>query len=300
MDFIRGLQNLKSQGFAVTIGNFDGVHLGHQIIIDKLNNNAKKLNIKSLLISFNPSPKDLFSKESVLKLTNFHEKYELLKKTNLDKFLIINFNKRFANLSAKDFIKDILVAKLNIKYCLIGDDFRFGKNRLGDFDLLKKESQKYNFIVERITSVTKDNIRVSSSNIRKSIINNDFNTAEKMLGHKYFIIAKVIHGDKKGRAIGFPTINVNRKNVPFNGVYAVNVIFDNKLYQGVANIGNRPTLNGTEERLEVHIFNFNKEIYGEQVKVIFKAKIRDERKFSDINELKKQIAKDCKLAMAVK
>jgi riboflavin kinase/FMN adenylyltransferase len=299
MLLIRGLKNLTSykKASAVTIGCFDGIHIAHQKIISQMIKKSYKLQLNSVLISFNPSPQEFFVKKQST-LTSFREKHELLEKTGLDSHLIIKFDNNFANTKAEDFIVNILINKLNMKYLIVGDDFLFGANKSGNFELLKKFAAKYNFILENKKSILHQDLRVSSSKIRELLLNGDIKSAEKMLGRKFLISGKVIHGEKLGRRIGFPTINISSKNrkIPILGIFAVNVLLKDKVYNGVCSVGTRPTVDGKENLLEVFMFDFASNIYGQRVVVIFKEKIRDEKKFSSIEELKLNIQKDVDIA----
>ena len=294
MELIRGLHNLKKQpGCVLTIGNFDGVHLGHQALLKKLVAKSKKMGMPSLVISFSVTPETFFGRPKA-RLSNFRDKHLFLKSLGIDKHLLIRFNKSFSEVSASSFINKILVQKIGIKHCFIGDDFRFGKDRLGDFSMLKKASLENNFSIEKINSVLLNGQRVSSSGVRGLLSEGDFNGAEKFLGRPFSISGKVAHGDKLGRTIGFPTANISihRKLSPILGVYSVLIKLKSKTYNGVCNVGKRPTLGGSKTLLEVFIFDFNEEIYGDYVTVIFKQKCREEKKFESFDALKKQIKND--------
>uniref|UniRef100_UPI0034DEC96B bifunctional riboflavin kinase/FAD synthetase n=1 Tax=Candidatus Thiodubiliella endoseptemdiera TaxID=2738886 RepID=UPI0034DEC96B len=294
MNLIRGLHNLKpQQGTVVTIGNFDGVHTGHQKIITRLIEKSKALGIPSVLISFLPTPQSFFNHPQA-SLNSFKEKHHLLSKLGLDIHLIIHFNQAFSQLEAVDFVQKILLDKLAMKHCLIGDDFRFGKDRVGDFELLQRLSKTNNFSVENTPSVLCDNHRVSSSNIRTYLNQGKLHLATQMLGREFSITGKIIHGLKNGRKIGFPTINlpIKRKISPIHGIFAVTVEIEGKTHQGVCNIGNRPIIGGKKTLLEVFLFDFNRTIYGLQAKTTFKHKIRDEANFDDFETLKQQIKHD--------
>jgi riboflavin kinase / FMN adenylyltransferase len=296
MELIRGLHNLKNQtGCALTIGNFDGVHVGHQEIIKKLVSTAKNLNVPSLVVSFSVTPESFFGRPKA-RLSSFRDKHLYLKSLGVDKHLLIRFNGAFSQISAHSFIDDVLVKKIKIKYCYVGDDFRFGKDRLGDCDMLQERSIGHGFNVERVASVSIDNKRVSSSAIRKLLSLGDFQTAEKFLGRPFSISGRVAHGDKQGRTIGFPTANISiRRNLsPVLGVFSVLIKINNINYKGVCNVGKRPTLGGLKVLLEVFIFDFNQEIYGGCVTVFFKQKCREEIKFNSLEELKNQIKEDVK------
>lgn len=296
MQLIRGLKNLHQINCcALTIGNFDGLHIGHQEIILQLKKKAKKLGLPIIIISFSNTPEDSFNKP-VARLSNFREKYFLLKSFAVDKLILIRFNKSFASITAKKFIEEIIITKLRAKYCLIGEDFRFGNNRAGNFNMLKKYSKKGNFIIEKIADIKINNKRVSSSEIRNYLAAGNFERAQMLLGRPFSITGKVSHGEKKGRTMGFPTMNINiKRNVsPILGVFATIVEIRKKTYFGACNIGNRPTIAGKKLILEVFVFNFNKKVYGEEIKVIFKKHIREEKKFASLEMLKKQISEDKK------
>ena len=294
MELIRGLHNLKKQlGCVVTIGNFDGVHIGHQEILKNLVSTARKKALPSLVISFSVTPETFFGRPKA-RISNFRDKHLLLESLGVDKHLLIRFDKSFSEISAIDFINKILIEKIGMKYCFIGDDFRFGSGREGDFSMLKKTSLGNKFNVEKIKGVVLQGIRVSSSEIRKALSAADFNAAKELLGRPFSITGKVARGEQIGRTIGYPTANIaiKRELSPVLGVYSVLVKHNSEIYTGVCNVGKRPTLGETKTLLEVFIFDFNKEIYGDSVEVIFKRKCRDEKKFGSFDELKAQIKKD--------
>lgn len=298
MQLIRGLHNLKKQaGSAVTIGNFDGVHVGHEKIISRLVGSAKVLGLPSVLISFAPTPQCFFGREQAT-LSNFKEKHRLLARLGVDKHLLIHFNQDFSELEAKDFIQQVLLDKLNMKHCLIGDDFRFGKGRQGDLKLLQNLSSTKDFSVENTQSVLCNDCRASSSEIRTLLTQGNLSGATQMLGREFSISGKAIHGQKKGRTIGFPTINIpiKRKISPILGVFATTVEIQGKVFKGVCNIGNRPTVNGKKILLEVFLFDFDRDVYGLEAKVVFKHKIREEEKFDSFEALKQQINLDTQQA----
>jgi len=296
MELIRGLHNLKClSGCVLTIGNFDGVHAGHQEILKKLVKKGTEEGLPSLVISFSVTPETFFGKPKA-RINNFRDKHLLLESLGVDKHLLIRFNKSFSELSAADFVNKILLKKIGMRHCFIGDDFRFGRGREGGFSMLKKMSLEKNFAIEKINGVSIGGRRVSSSEIRKMLTEGDFETAEVFLGRPFSISGKVANGDKMGRTIGFPTANIGikRKLSPVLGVYSVHVEHGSETHIGVCNVGKRPTLGGTKTLLEVFIFDFNQEIYGEYVNVIFRLKCRDEKKFNSFAELKCQIKKDVK------
>jgi len=294
MEIIRGLHNLKKlPGCVLTVGNFDGVHVGHQEILKNLVKKAKEQGVCSLVISFSVTPQTFFGRPQA-RISNFREKHLLLKALGVDKHLLIRFNKKFSEISAGDFINKVLIEKINMKHCFVGDDFRFGSGREGDYSMLEKASINNNFSVQKISDVSINKSRVSSTEIRKALTEGDFKAAEAFLGRPFSISGKVTRGDQLGRTIGFPTANIGikRRLSPILGVYSVLIEHNSKSYTGVCNVGKRPTLGGSKTLLEVFIFDFNQEIYGDSVKVVFKKKCRDEIKFSSFEELKKQIQKD--------
>ncbi|MDH5484997.1 MAG: bifunctional riboflavin kinase/FAD synthetase [Gammaproteobacteria bacterium] len=302
MELIRGLHNLRDRhrACALTIGNFDGVHLGHQAIIKRLIEKARELDIDACIMSFEPLPQEYFNSATAPeRLTRLREKWCALETTGIDQFLCIKFNHWLADLNAEDFIKHILVDELHVKYLVVGDDFRFGKGRIGDFDMLRAAGEKYNFEVVNSHSHCLDDERISSTIIRRALAENRLDYANRMLGRTYRICGRVAHGDKRGRTIGFPTANIklHRHATPLSGVYAVRMIgLSDTAINGVANIGKRPTVDGHNLQLEVHLFDFDKSIYGEQVCVEFLHKLRDEHRFESFDALKDQIIKDSEQA----
>jgi len=301
MQLIRGLHNLSEEhrGCALTIGNFDGVHLGHLEILKNLKKTADEQNLHSCIMSFEPLPMEYFNRQTApVRLHRIREKWGALQHTNIDYFLCAKFDHQLAELSADDFIKTILLEKLDVKYLLIGDDFRFGNKRSGDFETLKQAGIKYGFEVHNSTSFCFQNDRISSSRIRQALMQNQLELAEKMLGRPYQICGHIAHGDKRGRTIGFPTANIklHRHASAVHGVYAVHMSGENLSVNGVANVGKRPTVNGHDLQLEVHLFDFDQEIYGKKVCVEFKQKLRDEKRFDSFDDLKQQIIKDSQQA----
>ena len=294
MELIRGLHNLKKQsGCVVTIGNFDGVHIGHQEILKNLVNASRRQALPSLVISFSVTPETFFGRPKA-RISNFRDKHMLLDSLGVDKHLLIRFAKSFSKISAIDFIDKILIEKIGMRHCFVGDDFRFGSGREGDFSMLQKASLENKFKVEKIKGVVSNGSRISSSEIRKALSAGDFGSAQDFLGRPFSISGKVARGEKIGRTIGFPTVNIGikRKLIPVLGVYSVLIKHNSETYTGVCNVGKRPTLGGTKSLLEVFIFDFDKEIYGDSIEVIFKQKCRDEKKFESLDELKEQIKKD--------
>ncbi len=313
MKIIRGLHNCQTQqqSGVLSIGNFDGLHLGHQKMLEQLHAEAKRLNTRSTLITFEPLPREYFAEDqaaTTARLMNCSEKMRTLSQFNKnlrpDYLLFLRFNQALAKMSAADFIKNILVEQLKIRSVIIGDDFRFGCDRQGDFALLQQYGKKYQFSVASIKShrieIGGEQQRVSSSLIRDALANDQLGNADKMLGRSYTICGHVQHGDKRGRTIGFPTANIHlgRLATPLRGVYSVTMhSLKHGDIAGIANIGKRPTVNGERVQLEVHLFDFKQSLYGDQICVSFQHKIRDEKKFESFDDLKTQIQIDCKKAI---
>lgn len=302
MELIRGLHNLKPshRGCVATIGNFDGVHLGHQAVLGQLAEQADKLGLPAVVITFEPQPLEFFRPlEAKPRLTRFREKIHALRRYAVDRVLCLQFNQAFASLSAQEFIQKILLDGLDIRYLVVGDDFRFGKQRVGDFELLQQTGVQQGFQVVRMHTFDIDGSRVSSTRIRQALVDGDLHTAEKLLGRPYRMLGRVAHGDKRGRTIGFPTANIHlhRQATPVQGVFAVEMFgIEGEPIPGVANVGTRPTVDGSRSLLEVHLFDFNRDIYGCYVNVNFVQKIREERKFDSFAELKLQIQRDAEQA----
>jgi len=297
MQLIRGLQNLKEQpGCVLTIGNFDGIHAGHQKIIRSLVTRAKSLGLPSIVISFSVPPESFFGRPKA-RLSSFRDKHLFLESLGVEKHLLIRFNKDFSQMSAQSFVEDFLLGKLKMRCCFIGDDFRFGKDRQGDYSMLESMAKNSYFVAQKVNRVNVNGQRVSSSEIRRLLRLGEFKMAEELLGRPFAIGGRIMHGEKRGRAIGFPTINVSigRKLSPVLGVFAVLIELNKKTYQGVCNVGKRPTIGGEKTLLEVNIFDFDKNVYGEHAKVLFKYRIREEMKFESIEQLQGQIAIDANI-----
>lgn len=304
MELIRGLHNLRDQhrGCVATIGNFDGVHLGHHRVLEQVREKAQALGLPSVAIVFEPQPREFFERDKAPpRLTRFRDKFTLLRDHGIDRVFCLHFNQRLRALTAEAFIDQLLLNGLEVKYFVVGDDFRFGCDRSGDFDLLQSYGQSHGFTVvnTRTYAITGD--RVSSTRIRQVLSEHDFVQAQRLLGRPFSLSGKVIHGRKLGRQIGVPTANISlqRKRLPFDGVYVAELTTaDGLRHQGVANVGVRPTINGTSPLLEVHLFDFNRSLYGERVRVEFKAFLRDEQKFDSIEALRQQIQSDIAKARA--
>jgi len=304
MQLVRGIHNIqpKDNGCVLTIGNFDGVHKGHQRVISALVAKAKALNCVAAVLVFEPQPQELFAPDKApARLCRLRDKYSLLAELGVQRLICVNFNRKFASQSAEQFIEHLLVEKLGIKHLIVGDDFHFGKNRVGDFTMLSQAGKTFGFDVTDTASCKMANCRVSSTAIRQALQEDNLLDVENMLGRPYSIIGKVFHGDKRGRQLGFPTANVllKRRNSPLTGVFAVKVKTERGTFKGVANIGARPTVNGVRQQLEVHIFNFNDDLYGQCIEVIIKKKLRQVMKFDDLTALTTQIKLDSEQAKQV-
>ncbi|MGR9107884.1 MAG: bifunctional riboflavin kinase/FAD synthetase [Gammaproteobacteria bacterium] len=303
MQVIRGLINLRKieQGCALTIGNFDGVHLGHRAIIAKLAERATEMNLRVVIMLFEPQPLEFFRPEATpARLSRLRDKVVLLRKLPVDYLLILRFDETLSKLAPAEFIEKILVQGLNAKYVVVGDDFRFGHRRSGDFNLLKALADESGFLVETTGSYSVAGERVSSTLIRDALAQGDLDAAKRFLGRPFSIIGRVVPGKKNGRAIGFPTANIalSHKNTPVRGVFAVTMTgFRDLEWAGVANVGVRPTFGGDSAVfLEVHLFDFESNLYGNCVEVHFHEKIRDEIRFNSVDELKGQIGRDIVVA----
>tara|TARA_E500000331_G_scaffold54640_1_gene48305 strand:+ start:700 stop:1626 length:927 start_codon:yes stop_codon:yes gene_type:complete len=281
----------------VTIGTFDGLHHGHQKIFKRVINSSKNKNLSSVVLTFFPHPRIILNKYNDIKMIDtLDEKILHINKIGIDSLIIHPFDKNFSLLSANQFIKDYLVEKLKMKHIIIGYDHRFGKGREASVTDLKNYASDYDFTVEEIQAQEIEKIAISSTKVRNSINNGNLKTTEKYLGRYFNLTGKVIKGDGLGKRIMYPTANIfikeKYKIIPKDGVYLIKTFIKNKFYNGMMNIGHRPTIGANEKSLEVHLFNFNKDIYGEQISVDIISKIRDEKKFSSIEALKDQLVKD--------
>ena len=283
-----------SAGCVMSIGNFDGIHLGHQAIVNRVIDKSKNRNVPSVITTFEPHPHEFFNLNSTDRIMGLREKFSALNEMSLDYLLIMRFNHALASTSAEDFIETFLLNGLNVKSLIVGDDFRFGKKRQGDYELLKKYADNYNFELENTSTLEIGNKRISSTRIRELLRNCDFDKAQALLGRPFFISGRVSHGEKRGRQLGYPTLNIRLKKnrTLVSGVFAVEVHGLGPLKKGVANMGYRPTLQGQRPQLEVHVFDFEEQCYGKQVKIIFKKKLRDEKRFDSIDLLRAQIEID--------
>ncbi len=301
MNFIRNISSPKKIDSAcvATIGNFDGLHLGHQKIIGKLKQKAQELQLPLTVISFEPLPPEFFSPNPPTRIYPLRDKIRLLQQLGVNNFFCLKFDKAFANMPPDVFVKDILQDYLNVKYLAVGDDFKFGCNRGGDFALLNKLGKHSGMVVVDTPTVEKQSQRVSSTRIREALEQGDISLANSLLGCHYQLSGRVRHGDKRGRTIDFPTLNLKLPDniSPKRGVYAVHVHgLNNTRYNGVANLGHRPTFSGDQNRLEVHLFDFSDSVYGEYICVELLAYLREERRFDTIDQLKEQILLDAEKA----
>lgn len=302
MELIRGLHNIADahRGCVMTLGNFDGVHLGHQAVIGQLAEKSAALNLPSLVMIFEPQPLEFFApQKNVARLMRLREKLQALRRYAVDRVLCVRFNRAFADLSAQDFINQILVKKLGVKYLVVGDDFRFGHQRAGNFAMLQEAGARHGFQVAHMHTFSVDHARVSSTRVRTALAAGDMVLAERLLGRPYRMSGRVAHGNKLGRQLGFPTANlfVHRKVTPVAGIYVVELFgLEGEPLHGVASVGTRPTVDGTRCLLEVHLFDFDREIYGRHVHVDFLKKLRDEERFASLDLLTAQIARDAQHA----
>ena len=298
MELIRGLHNLRPahRGCVATIGNFDGVHLGHQAVIGQLTERAQALGLPTTLVTFEPQPLEFFSPEKApARLTRLREKLQVLRRFAVDRVLCLRFDQQFAALSPDAFIDRILIQGLDVQHLVIGDDFRFGTDRRGDFASLQAAGQRHGFQVVNMHAFDIDGARVSSTRIRTALATGDLAEAEKLLGRPYRMCGRVAHGDKIGRSIGVPTANIHihRRQTPLKGIFIVELFgLEGEPLPGVASIGTRPTVDGTRTLLEVHLLDFEQEIYGAYVNVNFLLKLRDEKRFDSIEDMRRQILLD--------
>lgn len=304
MELIRGAHNLRPRhrGCVLTIGNFDGVHLGHRSLLAQLNVRARSLAVPSVVMCFEPHPQEFFAGDAKpARLARLREKLLALAEAGVDRVLVLRFDARLAHLEAESFVRDLLIDRLGVRYLVIGDDFRFGRGRRGDFEMLGRFGAEAGFELARTSTVTVEGDRVSSTRIRDVLARGDLALAERLLGRRYAVCGRVAHGDERGRTIGFPTANVHLHRIatPLSGVYAVSVHgVAGGIRTGVANLGRRPTVGGTREQLEVHLFDFSGDLYGRALRVEFHARLRAERRFDSFADLAAQIHRDAGQARA--
>ncbi len=291
MRLIRGIHNLKPEhrGCVATIGNFDGVHLGHQCILDRVIAEARRRDVLSTVMLFEPQPQEFFAPQSApARLMSLRDKLIALRECGVDRVLCAHFNRTFRELSAESFVRDLLVAGLDVRYLVVGDDFRFGCGRDGDFAYLRQAGRQLGFEVTDTPTRQVDGARVSSTRVRRALARGDLRLARQLLGRGYAISGRVRHGDKIGRTIGVPTVNLALKRLvaPLHGVYAVRVSGAGlEGHPGAASVGTRPSVNGVENRLEVHLLDFQGDLYGQHLTVTFERYLRAEEKFASLDEL---------------
>ena len=305
MELIRSISQLRPQHHqcVATIGNFDGVHRGHQTVIQQVKTESLELEIPATVIIFEPQPQEFFVPDKApTRLTRLREKLIAFQRYGVDRVLCLNFNKKLANFDPHAFIKQILIDGLGVKHLVVGDDFHFGKQRQGNFQTLQAAAKQYQFQIEKQRTFIIGGGRVSSTRIRYALAQGDIQLANELLGRPYMLSGRVSYGQQRGRTIGFPTANLflHRHRSPLQGVFAVKIHgIGYRPLNGVANLGTRPTVNGSQLLLEVHIFDFNQIIYGKYVDVEFLTKIRDEKKFESFEHLKQQIELDAQTARQV-
>lgn len=307
MHLWRGLYNVPKQftGCVATIGNFDGMHLGHQALLRALSVQAQALKLPSLVIIFEPQPKEFFAPEKApARIANFREKVQAFARCGVDYVLCLPFNQNFRSLCANDFIEKVLVDAIKVKHLIVGDDFRFGHDRSGDFSLLQQAGAKHSFKVQDTNTVADDGERISSTRVREALASGDLTEVARLLGRPYCMSGRVAYGRQLGRTINTPTANimVKRLRLPFTGVFAVTVKDEDngQQYTGVASVGIKPTVADTPEpSLEVHLFDVNKNLYHRHLTVEFLQKIREEQKFNGLDELKTAINADKQTARQI-
>ena len=303
MELIRGLHNLRSRhrGCVLTIGVFDGVHVGHQALLKRLAVLGEDFNLPSMLMVFEPHPQEMLDYlVTPARITGFRDKMTVLRTTPVDRVLCVRFNQRFASMRAREFIEDLLVAKLGVRHLVVGDDFRFGHQAEGDIELLRASAPRHGFDVHRRDTYRIEGDRVSSTRIRNMLAVGWIDAVAPLLGRRYSISGRIRHGQHLGTGLGFPTANFALRHpvCPISGVFTVRVRIDgeDRALPGVANIGTRPTVGGTERRLEVHLLGFSGDLYGRYAVVEFFTRLREERRFESLDALRAGIALDVQSA----
>ena len=307
MELIRSLHNLRlhHRKCIATIGNFDGIHLGHRAIISQLKKIAGKHELPTVIITFEPQPQEYFSPENApARLTRLREKIEAMARLDVDRLVCLRFNNELASLSPRDFVQRLLIDGLDIRHLVVGDDFRFGNYRQGDYATLEKMADEFGYKLEHTNTCLFEGERISSTRIRQALANDDLDLARELLGREYAISGRVVHGDKRGKAMGFPTANMelHRLHSPVAGVYVTCVHIaarrgqGEKSYPAVTSVGTRPMFDGEGMRLETHILDFDETLYAKHIRVVFLKKLRPEETFSDVDDLIKAIETDIKNA----
>jgi riboflavin kinase/FMN adenylyltransferase len=304
MQVFHGIEAIqhKFKNPAITIGNFDGVHMGHQALFRRVKQWAGELNGESIVVTFDPHPMEvLFPKKAPSFITSHRQKLELIASCGIDATIVIPFNHEFAQISAREFVEVILVEKIGTRAIVVGNDYRFGHSRVGDIPFLRQLGEQYGFKVEIVTAIRMDDIPVSSTSIRQMIANGNIREANMLLGRPFEVSGTVIEGRKRGVGLGFPTANIRMPAVasPRTGVYVVEAEVDGKRYGGAANLGYNPTFGDVELSLETHLFDFNQDIYGKPITIRFIDRLRDEKRFSGPEELRSQIEKDVETAKRI-
>jgi riboflavin kinase / FMN adenylyltransferase len=301
MKIIRCIEQFESsQPTAVTIGNFDGVHKAHQAILQRLMAAAKKRDCLSSVIIFDPHPREFFAiAQAPTRLTSLDEKLKVFDTLGIDQVFVLPFDQHLSAITASEFLETFLISCLNMRYLLVGEDFRFGQGRQGDVALLNAYAANHPLQMEMAETCLHDSHRISSTRIRQALNAGDLSTAEKLLGRPYSISGEIVHGDQRGRELGFPTANIalNRSRAPLCGVFVVVALgLSSTPLHGIANLGTRPTVNGKREILEVYLLDFNQDIYGQSIRVVFLKKLRDEKRFDSLDALVVQMKKDEQIA----
>ena len=298
MKIYNSIQEFTSDNKTIaTLGTFDGVHKGHKTILEKLTKSSKSSGHESVVLTFFPHPRMVLQQNTGIELLNtMKEKAFLLDECGINNLIVHPFDKAFSRLTAEDFVKTVLVEQLNISKIIIGYDHRFGRNRTATIDDLIYFGEQYGFEVEQISALEVNEVSVSSTKIRNALNEGDVTTANEFLGYNYFITGKVVKGEQRGRTIGFPTANIaipeDYKLIPDKGVYVASAEIDGTVVKGMMNIGNRPTVNGTNQSIEVHFFDLDKDLYGKELRVSLHKRLRNEEKFASVDALKQQLIED--------
>lgn len=300
MEFIRGRHGItpEQRGCVATIGNFDGVHRGHQAVLAALRAEGERLGLPTTLITFEPHPREFFG-IAPPRLTALRDKLCALADCGIDRVLCLPFNRRLAAMAPERFAEDLLVAELGVRHLMVGDDFRFGRERRGDFDLLARTGRAHGFQVERMPTVTDGGERISSSRVRAALRAGDLDAVTRLLGRPYGVSARVARGDALGRTLGWPTANLRfRGQAPLTGIYTVDVrgVPGHANWPGVASVGTRPTVDGTDARLEIHLLDYDGDLYGRHLSAVFLDKLREEERFDSLDALTAQIGRDVERA----
>lgn len=301
MELIRGIHNLRPRhrGSVASIGNYDGMHLGHQQVLGQLVERAREYALPSVVMCFEPTPREFFTRDKApMRLSSFREKFLRVAEQGVDRFFCVRFNAGVAAMTPGAFIRDLLVDGIGVRHLVVGDDFRFGHERAGDFHTLVEAGARFGFAVDDTPSYSVDGQRVSSTAVRDALAEGDMVRARRLLGRNYAMSGRVVHGERLGRQLGFPTANirVGHRSSPLRGVFAVRVSGLGPVRDAVANLGTRPTVNGREMLLEVHIFDFSETIYGRRIGVEFIDRLRDEQRFASVEAMTEQLERDARQA----